>query len=729
MKTGRSKTGRSIVFYAWLALALQAGLLAMVVVFVVAGVSYRGSTIKALHGGAQAMQIANLNVRSGFLDSQRALQGFQATREGRFLQTFYDDQDQFVLALSGLRQLAWAAVLNGVNTEARAALATFQVGDQAVAAPAGSRQAAQFYSRASDSSDGFVSVNNRLERQLASASDAFAAASGRTLGMGLVGTTAILMIGVLLPVALGAMGVRWASIPLHEVTRMVRQRALGDLTVRATPRGPADIRELSASVNFLADESDRLTAIEHERLRMQSEVREASTRIREHLRADDIVREAGAAIQQHLSADSVWVGLVSAGRLTLAESDGGTTEHAAAIVAILPDDAVARMTDLYHRHEMYCVQDLGLDDRPEIPDAIRRGLLELGAASLVVAPFGVGAGCLGAVCLVRSDPGQPWSGPQKWAVEALAEDIGRGLEHARLYEAEERLVTELKSLDQARTSFLAYSSHDLRTPLISITGYLEVMLDGEAGPIPPVQAKMLQAMDRNSRRLLTLIEDMLAISRMEFGAFTSRLQPVDMTALVAPAADVLRPSAAEKGLTFEVDCPGQSLMVEGDPHQLDRLITNLLSNAMKFTPRGGKVTLRFGRDGSAALLTVADTGMGIPEQDQGSIFTRFFRASNAVALEIPGSGLGLSIVQTIVRNHDGGVELKSGKGKGTTVMIRIPLLAGGQGADNGSRQESGPPRDSIRVVAAPAEEGGSPPAASPGQQGETPPDRVRGTAP
>ena len=185
----------------------------------------------------------------------------------------------------------------------------------------------------------------------------------------------------------------------------------------------------------------------------------------------------------------------------------------------------------------------------------------------------------------------------------------------------------------------------------------------------------------------------------------------------------------EKGLTFEVNCPGQSLMVEGDPHQLDRLITNLLSNAMKFTPRGGKVTLRFGRNGGAALLTVADTGMGIPEQDQGSIFTRFFRASNAVALEIPGSGLGLSIVQTIVRNHDGGVELKSGKGKGTTVMIRNPLLAGGQGADNGSRQASGPPRDSIRVVAAPAEEGGRPAASGPGQHGETPPDRVRGTPP
>ena len=104
------RTGRSVVFYAWLALALQAGLLAMVVVFVVAGVSSRGSTIKALHGGAQAMQIANLNVKSVFLDSQRAMQGFQATRsEGRFLQTFYDDQDQFVLALSDLRQLAWAA--------------------------------------------------------------------------------------------------------------------------------------------------------------------------------------------------------------------------------------------------------------------------------------------------------------------------------------------------------------------------------------------------------------------------------------------------------------------------------------------------------------------------------------------------------------------------------------------------------------------------------------------
>jgi two-component system phosphate regulon sensor histidine kinase PhoR len=170
-----------------------------------------------------------------------------------------------------------------------------------------------------------------------------------------------------------------------------------------------------------------------------------------------------------------------------------------------------------------------------------------------------------------------------------------------------------------------------------------------------------------------MIEDMLTISKIELGAFTSRLHPLDLTGLVPDAAQMIRLPAATGGLALEISCPDQEVMVDGDPEQLDRVLVNLLSNAVKYTPRGGSVVLTVESAGNSAVLTVADTGIGIPQEDQGSLFTRFFRASNAVEAAIPGSGLGLSIVRTIVANHHGELSIESALGRGTTVTVRIPL--------------------------------------------------------
>jgi signal transduction histidine kinase len=276
--------------------------------------------------------------------------------------------------------------------------------------------------------------------------------------------------------------------------------------------------------------------------------------------------------------------------------------------------------------------------------------------------------------LSRDDPDSPWTPAEVEAVESLAGDIGRGLEHARLYEGEEHIIEELKAVDRAKAGFIAAASHDLRTPLTSIIGYVELLSDGEAGLVTPEQVRMLDAVDRNARRLKTLVEDVLTISKIELGAFTSHLEPVDLAGVVWAAADVIRPSAGVGGLTFEVVCADKGLMVDGDPGQLDRVLVNLLSNAVKYTPGGGSVSLSLTREEDVAVLVVSDTGIGIPEKDQGSLFTRFFRASNVVARELPGSGLGLSIVRTIVANHHGQISLGSAEGQGTTVTVRLPLL-------------------------------------------------------
>jgi two-component system phosphate regulon sensor histidine kinase PhoR len=517
-------------------------------------------------------------------------------------------------------------------------------------------------------------VHQRGAIHLAHDGHAVAARSQPILGVGLGWSAAILAAGLLLPAVAAAAGLRWAGGPLHVATAAVRRRALGDTEARAIPGGPADVRDLALSFNALADESDRARAREQERARLHADIGRASARIREHLRGQAIVKEAVTAIRDHLVADFVWVGMVNGERLSITRADQDAWGQVTDVIGHLSPGSVDWIGGIYRHRTSYLVQDLHAA-AAEIPAEARKTLLGLGAASLLLTPFGVGQELLGCLALAREDPGHAWAQPEIEAVEALAGDIGRALEHARLYESEERLVAELKSLDQAKSSFLAAASHDVRTPLTSIMGYVELMSDGEAGPLSPPAAKMLDAMSRNARRLKTMIEDMLTISKIELGAFTSRLCPLDLTSLVRAAADVIRPSAATGGIAFDVSCADHALMVDGDAEQLDRMLANLLSNAVKYTPKGGSITLTAQGAADCAVLTVADTGIGIPEADQASLFTRFFRASNAVEAAIQGSGLGLSIVRTIVTNHHGDLSIASAQDRGTAVTVRIPLLA------------------------------------------------------
>ena len=677
---------RSIIFYAWTGLAMQSVLTVAVIAFVLAGAAYQRSAIEALRGKIQAIQVANLAVVADFLEAQSAISGYQATRDAALVGNWQTERAESQKVLGQVQRLAWTPVASDVLAESASAQSAFQADQQAVAASQGGAAAARFYDQAAASVGAFTRHADELRRDLAAEGGVLAAKSERTLGVGLGWTAAILAFGLMLPVIAVALGLRWVSGPLHDVTSTVRRRALGDMAARAFPGGPADVRDLASSINFLADESDRIQEAEQERARLQAEVRQASVRIREHLRADAMIREAVSAIHEHLPVDFVWVGVVTGERLTLADGDSGARGGLTDIIGHFPPHSVGWIRDVYRHRSSYRVQDLNAAQAEEIPAEIKKILLSQGATSLLLTPFGAGQELLGCLTLLRTSLGRGWTQPEIEAVESLAGDIGRGLEHARLYEGEERLVAELESLGQAKASFLASASHDLRTPLTSIIGYVELLSDGEAGPISPAQVKMLDGVDRNARRLKTMIEDMLTISKIELGAFTSRLQPIDLMSVLPGAADVIRPSAGTGGLSFQVSCPDHGILVDGDAEQLDRLLVNLLSNAVKYTPRGGSVALSLGTEGHSAVLSVADTGIGIPEEDQAALCTRFFRASNAVEAAIPGSGLGLSIVRTIVANHHGELDIKSGRDQGTTVTVRIPLQNGAQPARVGSAQ-------------------------------------------
>lgn len=652
---------RSMVFYAWLGLAVEFVLVVGVVVFVLTGAAYQRSAVLLLSQRVQRMQLANQTLQSQFLNTQRALRGYQATGQARFAQTFYAGQADFVQQLVVLRRLAWPAVLDGVTAQEKAARAAFLRGGAAVLASPGSRVRARLFDQASASSDAFVRQNDRLQARLSAYSTAFIDKAQRTLGIGMVGTSVILAAGLMLPVLAFGLALRWTSAPLHGLTTTVRRQALGDHEARAVVGGPADVQELARSVNFLADEGDRLRS-----------VREATTRIYEHLHAPAIISEAVAALEDNLAVDAAWVGLVT-GELRSPEAEPAQ-DRLRDVFSAEPAYSLEWIRELFGQRSSYCCQDLSSGIPAHLPPHVQEMVRDSHAASLLLTPFGTGKELIGVLTLVRNKGGRSWIEPEIEAVQSLARDIGRALAHARLYEAEERHVAELQSLDRAKARFLASSSHDLRTPLTSIIGNLEIIQDQEAGPLTAQQTAMLDAVSRNGRRLLNLIEDMLTISKIELGAFTSDLRPIDLGHLIPEPTDLITPSMRDAGITFDVRPPDEGLLVNGDAGQLGRVLMNLLTNAMKYTPRGGRVTCTAAAEEDYAVLMVQDTGMGIPEDERESLGTPFFRASNAVRHEIQGSGLGLSIVHTVVGHHNGKVELDSVEGVGTKVTVRIPLL-------------------------------------------------------
>ncbi|MFG1921421.1 PAS domain S-box protein [Cryptosporangium sp. NPDC048952] len=236
-------------------------------------------------------------------------------------------------------------------------------------------------------------------------------------------------------------------------------------------------------------------------------------------------------------------------------------------------------------------------------------------------------------------------------------------------------VDRLREIDQVRTDLVSTVSHELRTPLTSISGYLELLMDGDVGPITTEQAKMVQVAHRSSQRLLLLVEDLLTLSRIDAGAFHIRHDEVELGPLLDAAIGAITPMALSKGITVTSEVPDDIGVVRGDAAHLDRVMLNLLSNAVKFTPGGGAVTLSGRRLGDEAMVTVRDTGIGIPVDEQGRLFDRFFRSSNAMDEAIQGTGLGLSIVKTIVEHHGGRIVADSQLNHGSTFTLTLPVHA------------------------------------------------------
>jgi PAS domain S-box-containing protein len=258
--------------------------------------------------------------------------------------------------------------------------------------------------------------------------------------------------------------------------------------------------------------------------------------------------------------------------------------------------------------------------------------------------------------------------------------IARDISDRRAAEAErDDLLRELaeqndrlRELDGMKDDFVASVSHELRTPLTSIRGYLELVR--EDGGLSPEQDRMLGIVDRNADRLLGLVTDLLFIAELDAGKLTMNATPVGLVAVAAESVEAAGPRAHAAEIELNLDADDQ-VVVPGDRTRLAQVFDNLISNAIKFTPPGGRVNVRVFRSDASAVVEVSDTGTGIPEDERLHLFERFFRTSGAIRAAVPGTGLGLAIVGAIAASHGGTVSVESSDGGGATFLVSLPLAS------------------------------------------------------
>ncbi len=235
-----------------------------------------------------------------------------------------------------------------------------------------------------------------------------------------------------------------------------------------------------------------------------------------------------------------------------------------------------------------------------------------------------------------------------------------------------RDVTRETEVDRMKTEFISTVSHELRTPLTSIRGFVDLILDGDAGPITGEQREFLELVSRSTVRLANLINDLLDVEKIEAGRIEIRSEQVDLAPILQHVTKTFTVSAQEKGLSLDLQIDGPLPPLLGDADRLTQVFTNLVSNAVKYT-KTGSVTVRAGVRGGRLVVDVIDTGIGLSKESLEHLFTRFFRVDNEYTREIGGAGLGLAITRAIVKHHRGDIDVHSEPGKGSTFTVFLPL--------------------------------------------------------
>ena len=416
-------------------------------------------------------------------------------------------------------------------------------------------------------------------------------------------------------------------------------------------------------------------------VRRQAFLAEASALLISSFDPDTILRNLARMAVPHV-ADGCLVDLlaedrISVRRVAFAHIDPGMTDIAweSEVGAAAQGDSALRLIRTSEPALYPDVDEAALTaitGRPEQVEMLRRW----GLRSAMVVPVMARGRILGTITLAASHSGRRYTPADLAFAATLGERAGLAVDNARVFR-------EAQEANRMKDEFLATLSHELRTPLNAIVGWAHVL---RGGPLDKaVVARAVDTIDRNARTQTQLISDILDVSRIVTGKLRLSVGPIELPAVVESAIDAARPAAAAKEIRLETEIDPRAGPVSGDTDRLHQVVGNLLGNAIKFTPKGGRVGVRLSRLPAEVEIVVADSGVGIAPEYLPRLFERFRHPDASTTRPHGGIGLGLAIVRHLVELHGGRVEGASGgRGQGATFRVKLPLL-GTRGSVQGSR--------------------------------------------
>jgi signal transduction histidine kinase/GGDEF domain-containing protein len=243
----------------------------------------------------------------------------------------------------------------------------------------------------------------------------------------------------------------------------------------------------------------------------------------------------------------------------------------------------------------------------------------------------------------------------------------------------EESIRELRKLDEIKSEFVSVASHEFRTPLAAIKNAVQLILTGKTGAINETQVKFLSMAERNINRLMNILNDLLSLSRIESGKMTLKFENLDLRGLIEFIHSSFKPQTDGKSIHLRMELPPEVPAINGDREKLEQVLTNLVGNALKFTPEGGEIVISAKPDdgnGSRMAISVKDTGAGIPSDQLDRIFEKFHQVEGSLQRSVGGAGLGLAITKGLVEAHQGKIFVESEVGKGSTFTFTLPISQG-----------------------------------------------------
>ncbi|CAN7292082.1 ATP-binding protein [Terrabacter sp. LjRoot27] len=522
----------------------------------------------------------------------------------------------------------------------------------------------------------FLRANGTLEEAIRSQRDAARVESREATGITSGVIIAVAAVVVLVLVAAGFGMDRAVGRPLARLREVVRRQAEEDVIAMANQEeGALEVRMLARDFNDLTRANARLVDQQAAVLEMQELVLDVGRGARSALDVHEALQRVTTKLGAGLGADRVLL-------YTLGD-DGQTIEdrlqwHTDDLPDLPPlprslAQQVGAVNDELRRDVGFF--DLGdlLAHQAYDDERARAFHRATGARSLLMLPVGTGGRGLGILSVMMVGAPRRWHRHEIQAAQQCAAIAAQSIVALRLSQMQEEQVRRLTELDRQKTDFMATVSHELRTPLTSISGYLELLVDGDFGDVSDGQHVALDIIGRNATRLRGLIEDLLVLNKIEISGLQAVSEEVAVRDLLRTVTETMEPVAAAGGVRLLCTDVPDDLVVRVDRGQVERALINLGSNAVKFTPEGGQVLLSAERAGDSTIISVHDTGIGIPAGDLARLSERFFRAGNATAAAIPGTGLGLAIVRAIVEGHGGELVIASVEGEGTTMQVVLPV--------------------------------------------------------